>query len=450
LKINIKNTLFGLVLIFILIDISSCAVGKKYRKAGSDTNAFDIPPAVRFFRIYGDNDERNPPILLIRDEKSKYSANAGHTSLTLEFDVDSELPPTVNIKFIHCDVNWKETENAIIQNNIFNRTSNVDWNSSTFLDDYYSFRGRTKIPSPTVKFEYSGNYKAQIFVEGEEDNPIAEQRFFVVKPMSNTQIRTFTGLYDSQYKVTRTSFTLETIVWTEESFFDNRMHSVVYYRNNRYYEPLVCSNDMNVNNYAYLYNFELIPFISGFSTYEKRFRLEGIPAENVYRLLYMSNPVLFPRSKDPIRLPLSDIARNGNYFERDNNGVMRTDFVSNSIDDYVLVEFILDPESFLPDRDVFISGSFNNWKPDRNWLMNYDEEKRLYRCINWVRRGNHDYLYGVGSFNPQTNSYEKFSFDYFEGNTIYANHTTYGFVYYNQIELGGFDSIIGVLQNGTF
>ncbi|HRP02811.1 MAG TPA: DUF5103 domain-containing protein [Candidatus Kapabacteria bacterium] len=442
----------SVLFIVIVIGLDSCAVGQKFKRAGLDSNSFEVPPTFWFFRIYGDNDERNPPILLIQNKNNsnKYISNTGFNKLTLEFDVDSDLPPNLEIKFVHCDVNWKETDNAIIQNNIFNRSSSVEWTSSTFLDDYYSFRGKLTIPSPTVKFEYSGNYKAKIYSADDAGQVLAEQRFFVIMPQANTQMRIFSSFYDSQYQVTNSGLTLETIVWSEEPFFDNRMHSVVYYRNNRFYEPYVCSNDASVNKYSYLYNFDLISMISGFSTYEKRFRIEGIPTENVYRVLYMSNTALFPRTKDPVRLPMMDIARNGNYYERDNDGVMRTDFIGNSIDDYVLVEFVLDPGLSLPDKDVFVAGSFNNWKADRTWMMNYDQERRLYRVVNWVRRGTHDYLYGVGSYNADTDGFEGFSYDYFEGNTIYANHSIIGFVYYRQVDSGEYDSIIGVVHSKAF
>jgi hypothetical protein len=190
--------------------------------------------------------------------------------------------------------------------------------------------------------------------------------------------------------------------------------------------------------------------ISGFSSYEKRFRLEGIPAENTYRVLEMTNPALFPRGNDPIRLPLSDIPRNGNYFDRDDDGIMNTYYISSSNDDYVNVEFVLDPLGMLLDQDVFISGSFNNWNPDRSWQMFYDEKNRLYKCRNWVRRARHNYLYGTGRYNPDTKQFSKFSFDYYEGNTAYSAHTIYGFIYYRQIELGGYDSIIGVVSGNIF
>ncbi len=268
--------------------------------------------------------------------------------------------------------------------------------------------------------------------------------------MANSRMQIFTDFYDIQYKVTNTGLILETLVRTNEPFFDAQMHSVVYYRRNRYYEPYIVTSDRRVNDFSELYNYRLISRVSGFSSYEKRFRLEGVPAENVYRVLNMTNLAIFPRSNDVVRLPFSDIARNGNFFERDDDGVMITDFISSSNDDYVYVEFVLDPESFLADKDVFIAGSFNNWKPDRNWLMHYDEKSRLYKCRNWIRRARHNYLYGVGTFIAETNSFKSFSFDYYEGNTAYSGHTYFAFVYYRFNDFGGYDAIISTTSNGIF
>ena len=416
----------------------------------NENNEKKIPPILRFTRIFGENDERKPPILVLKDKDNKYSTAIGYSYLTMEFDISAIVPPAMVIKYVHCDVNWNETQNAFLQNSVNYRTTMVDWSSATFLDDYYSFRGRVKIPGPTVNLEFSGNWKAVIYDMDNENEPLGEVRFFVVKPQSVSRIMMYTDFYDVQYKVTNTGFTLETVVSSKEPFFDDRLHSVVYYRNNRWYEPFVATKDRRINNYLYLYNFSLRSMISGFSAYEKRFRLEGVPAENVYRVLNMTNTAVFPRSNYPVRFPLSDISRNGTYYDLDDDGVMITDFVSSSNDDYVYLEFVLDPESFTVNQDVFISGSFNNWKPDRSWIMFYDEKDRLYKCRNWVRRARHNYLYGTGVFNPETNSLEKFSFDFYEGNTAYSAHTFYAFVYYRQVELGGYDSIIGIASGNIF
>lgn len=433
--------------------ITSCATVNNERNS-SDSTGFEIPTIVRFARIYGGGSERNPPILLIRDEKSKYSSPIGYGFLTLEFDIYTEILPAMIVKFYHCDVNWKETDNSIITNNIFNRTSDIDWTTSTFYGDYHSHRGKVKFPNYTAKFEYSGNYKAKIFLMDNENEPLAEVRFFVVKPQSATEMRVYPTFYEPKYKVANTGLILETIVGTDEAFFDDRMHYVVYYRNNRYYEPYHCTKGWSVGNISEkLYTFALHSMVSGYSAHEKRFRLEGLPSENVYRIMNTTNPVYFPRTSEAVRFPFSDLSRNGTFNERDDNGCLITDYVSNSNDDYVNVEFVLDPESFVADGDIFISGSFNNWKPDKNWIMTYDEKSRLFKCRNWIRRGRHNYLYGTGKYNINTNSFEQYSFEYYEGNTSYSMHSFYGFVYYRNLDFGAYDSIIGVAvsdNNGGF
>ena len=446
-----RNFMFSfLILIFGIIN--SCITVPDGANNNSEKKSIEssIPPLIRYIRIYGEDNETKPPILIIHDPSNKYLTSVGYDYLTLEFDISAPITPALYIKYTHCDVNWKETENAFLQNTVNYRTTLIDWTSSTFQNDYYSFRGKVKIPGPTVRFEYSGNWKAQIFEIGNSDNPIAESRFFIVKPQSNCKFNIYTEFYDIAYKVTNTGFILEAGVSSQEQFFDDRINAAVFYRNNRWYEPFVATKSYEVRTFEELYNFKMQSMISGFSSYEKRFRLEGIPAENVYRVLEMTNPALFPRGNDPIRLPLSDIPRNGSYSYRDDDGIMNTYYISSSDDDYVNVEFILDPEGMILNQDVFISGSFNNWNPDRSWQMFYDEKYRLYRCRNWVRRARHNYLYGTGKYNPDTRHFTKFSFDYYEGNTAYSAHTFYGFIYYRQIELGGYDSIIGVVSGNIY
>lgn len=442
--------IFSFFLILIALITNSCTTINNSQNKQNDSLSLNIPPLVRFVRIYGENNERLPPILLIKSQNNRYNSSVGYDYLTLEFDISANVPPAIVVKYIHCDVSWNETQNAFIQNQITNRSTRIDWSSATFLDDYYSYRGKVRIPERINNFEFAGNYKAVVYLLGKEDQPLAEARFFVVKPMANARMQIYTDFYDIQYRVTNTGLILETLVSTNEPFFDDRMHSVVYYRKNRYYEPYVVTNNRSINDFSYLYNYRLNSIISGFSSYEKRFRLEGVPAENVYRILNMTNTAVFPRSNDVVRLPMSDIARNGNFWERDDDGVMITDFISSSNDDYVYVEFVFDPESFLTDKDVFISGSFNNWNPDRNWQMHYDQKSRLYKCRNWVRRARHNYLYGIGIYDAELNKFTKFSFDYYEGNTAYSGHTYYAFVYYRQIDYGGYDEIIATTSNGIF
>jgi len=104
----------------------------------------------------------------------------------------------------------------------------------------------------------------------------------------------------------------------------------------------------------------------------------------------------------------------------------------------------------ISDEDVFVSGSFNNWTPDKNWQMYFDKSTQLYRLKQWVRRARHNYLYGTGTYNADTQKFENISFDRYEGNNVYSNHSFIGLVYYRSFDLGGYDAIIGASITNPF
>lgn len=410
-----------------------------------EVDSFDtpLPTQVRFARAYGGNNESAPPVITLRQAGSSGSATVGSDFVTIELDIDANVPPNVYITFEHCNANWEESDNVFLMDLVNLRTSHIDWHTAPYHGAFYSYRGILKVPNNQIKFKHSGNWKAKIF-EYYSDDLLAEIRFFVVQPLTQTAVMVTPDFYNPKFRVTNTSINLDAIVMTQENLFDHYMHTAVLYRNGRFSEPYVVTNSPNVHSFEEKYRYRFFTNISGFANYEKRFRISGIPAENEYRVLNMTNPALFPRSSTPIRLPLSDVRRNGNYMYRDDDGVLITSFVSNFDDDYVPIEFLLDPEGLISNDDVFISGSFNNWNPTKEWQMYYDEKDRYYKCVAYVRRGRHNYLYATGTFDFQNNRVLNYSYDEYEGNTSYDGHTWYAFIYYKFTELGGYDGIIGV------
>lgn len=427
--------------------IDSCVSGNSGKNKSK--NLPEIPPAVRMIRVYGDRDESNPPVIVLPAEKTVYTSPYHFNSITIELDVDADVPPPLVAKFYHCDFNWNISENIFV-NSTPMRTSNFDWTSSTYSGDYFSYRGKINVPDPGVKFEFPGNWKVIIYEIGNDTVPLAEAKFFVVKPKAIATMVMYTDFYDIAFPVTNTGYNIETYVSSAETLFDNQLHSVVLYRDHRWGEPYVITQLRDGNTFSYLYRYKPKTSVGGFSNVNKIFRINGIPAENMYRKLTMTNLAEFPHSSAPVRIPFSNLRRNGNFLYQDNDGAMNTSFISSGNDDYVNVEFVLDPDGKVATGDVFISGSFNNWMPDASWQMQYDPEDRLYRCRNWVRRGDHDYLYGTGLYNTVTKRFEQSSFDFFEGNTAVSAHTFLAFVYYKEIDYGGYDSIIAVSTTNIY
>jgi hypothetical protein len=154
--------------------------------------------------------------------------------------------------------------------------------------------------------------------------------------------------------------------------------------------------------------------------------------------------VIFPSGNYPARLQFADLRRGGVYADYDSDGGFDTRFVSGGYDEYVPVEFVLDPEGRPSADAVFVSGSFNDWTPDAGWMMTYDDAQGLYRLRQWVRRGRHDYLYMTGRLNADTRQVDKRCYAEFEGNSNANTHAFVAICYYREQDNGGYDTIVAV------
>ncbi|MGQ9819357.1 MAG: type IX secretion system plug protein domain-containing protein [Candidatus Kapaibacteriales bacterium] len=401
---------------------------------------------VRFIRIYGEKSETNPPVVTISSEYTSSIPAIVDQRIIIEFDVMAVVPPSLYAKFYHCSIDWEENENIFLNDITLNRTSNIIWEPAPISSRFYNFRGKITVPNDQVKFSYSGNWKVKLFEYRNPEKVIAESRFFVVKPILTSEIRFFSNFYYTSYNVTNSAYDIEIVVQNKSkiNLIDNNVHSVVIYRNNRWNEPLVISTLSHAQELSSYLRYKPLTNIFGFLQTGKFFRIEGIPAENEYRVLDLTDIRLFPATNAPIRLPLSDVRRRGSFTEFDNDGAMVSYFVNPSYDDYLLIEFILDPEGWISSNEVFIAGSFNNWNPNRNWQLQFDEKERLYKLRQFVRRARHNYMYATGVLNYDANRVEKISFEEYEGNTVTSNHTFLAFVYYRNPSFGGYDEIIGI------
>jgi hypothetical protein len=302
-----------------------------------------------------------------------------------------------------------------------------------------------------VQFKYAGNWKAKVYEYYNDSIPIAETRFFVVKPKSKTDLRVYTDFYDPKYNfISPTSITLESIVYTDQKLFDGQLNTVVYYRNHRWYEPYYVSSDASISSLNQKSKYYYPTLVGGFASAGKIFRIERIPSENEYRILNLTDLSAFPEIRNIVRSPLSDFRRRGDYFDRDDDGAMITRFVSDYNDYYVNMEFILDPDGWISSDEVYVIGSFNNWKPDASWQMYYDPEDRYYKLRKLIRRARHNYMYATGKMNITSGKIEKIALDEFEGNTSTNSHTYISFVYYKEFDYGGYDSIIGVAAASVY
>lgn len=399
---------------------------------------------VRFVRAYGGTNEAAPPIVLMRlvDDPTVI----GSAFATVEFDVSASNIPNVYARMVHCNADWTEDENGFLSD-VMNRTSLFDWSIAPSRSQYYHYRGKLQIPNPQLQLRFSGNWKVKIYnMDG--DVLLTEARIFVVDPQAYCRFNFMTDFYEPRARVSGIALTLEAIIDAPQAnLIDALMHSVVFYRNHRWVEPFMVSTnyDGSMNPYG------VSTAIAGIFPAGKIFRVSRIPAQNEYRVLDLTNLAMFPFTGQPVRLPLADLRRNGSFWERADDGAMITTMVPSSDDEYVPIEFLLDPQPSMPsEQEVFLAGSFNNWRPDRNWMMAYDETLRLYRLRQWVRRGRHNYMYASGNIDITTGELYDVNFEEWEGNTASASNSYIAFAYYRTQDYGGYDGIVAVGSSNIY
>ena len=414
--------------------------------ASAGINAQEEAPIVRMIRAYGGTSEFHPPVIAIEGPNSINSPDIAKRFATVEFDVSAGNIPNVYVRIIHCNADWTESTNGFL-NDVTNRTSLVDWTLAPARSRYYQYRGKLRVPNEQLTLRFPGNWKVRVY-DLDSDSMLAETRIFVVLPMAVASMNFMTDFYQPVNRVSGIALTLETVVKADPSrLLDNFVHTAVCYRSNRWQEPFIASQRYRSRPTAPSSSSNVIGMLAG----GKVFRVDRIPAENEYRILDLSSAGMFPSTGAPVRMPFSDQRRNGQFAQRADDGAMSTTGVSSVDDEYIPLEFLLDPAPGLPsDNDVFVVGSFNGWQADRTWQMYYDESLRLYRLRQWVRRGRHNYMYATGTVNADDGTLRDVTFEEFEGNTASAGHGFVTFVYAQMQEYGGYDGIVAVTTSNIY
>lgn len=392
---------------------------------------------LRMIRAYGGTNEALPPVVILSAEKG---GDIGSSFVTVELDVSAASIPNVYARILHCNADWTPDENGFLSD-VNNRTTLIDWKLAPERSKYARYRGILTFPNAQTSIRFSGNWLVQVF-DLDNDSLIGETRIFAVDTRAIVRMNFMTDFYEPRYRVSSTAYTIETLVEDVTArLLTTNLHTVVLYRNHRWYDPFIASERLrSVVNPG-----SVGADILGMVQRGKIFRLSRIPAQNEYRVLDVNDLGRFPSTGQPIPIGLSDIRRNGMFMQRADDGAMISRGVSDINDEFIPVEFLLDPTpGEASTDDIFISGSFNNWRPNRDWMMYYDAPNRLYRLRQWVRRGRHNYLYANGRLNADSYDATDISYEEFEGNTAAANNTFIAFAYYRELDYGGYDGIVAV------
>ena len=76
----------------------------------ADSLASSLQPQLRFMRVFGAQDETAPPVVLCSRPglDSKVNVSYAYKFITIQFDVQSKIPPQMFVVFKHCNADWSE------------------------------------------------------------------------------------------------------------------------------------------------------------------------------------------------------------------------------------------------------------------------------------------------------------------------------------------------------
>jgi hypothetical protein len=368
--------------------------------------------------------------------------------VTISFDVDGTKSENFHIKIVHCDKDWNVTLSSFINDEFRNITKHqIPFEIAPIGVKHYGWTYSLRIPEvrdqnnaqslyiPGMKdFEklpYSGNYKFEVWND-DENELFAEGKFFAVENIEDSLLtidnRYLPSEISPQNQVNKAIlFFMVPLIQKEDSnpIFVDFMKTADVYRNREIELPhRIDADHQNPNAY-----------IDGWGTKDLKFIIDNLQPGNEYRRVDLSDPGLYP--PDELLRP-----RNGADLSRwlwqgaeDSYGTSAL-VTGNRYADYVQYQFELGRSEENANDKIYVVGDFNGWKVDERWRLQYDDTKKIYKFIAWLRRGMYDYQYVLNGNDWLA----------LEGNDWRTVNVYTMLVYYHDPRFGGFDRILLAAQ----
>lgn len=353
--------------------------------------------------------------------------------LIIEFDVQSDFEPTLNIVFRFCDYGWTPTKNIFLLNQ--NRNQFLLFNfyrlPVTVEDAEYHFKGSFPDKDDFIEFPFSGKWR--FYITDQQDTSIvyAQGRFYYIESKVELSPRLKQDqLENKTYWPVELSkvFNITTDFILPEDFYPGYVDRIEIVENQKNYYPVVINRNDNTLERQFKWD------ANRNFTYIAR----DIVAGNEYRQVDLRD-INYYTTKN------AKAQRDGLEFSRfylnanpDLNGAKIYTNYKDPFATYLDVTFSIRP----PDDvygSIFIVGAFNNWKLSTEYQLK--EDAGIYSITLPLKRGIYDYQYVVADV--VDGEIKNADWVILEGNT-WKNSKVYDiFLYYNEPNDGGYERIIG-------
>ena len=336
-------------------------------------------------------------------------------------------------EIIHCDYNWKPSEipKSEYLQGFDNQRIQEYTNSINTLQTYSHYK--LSIPNQNTQLRLSGNYMLKILDENRD--VIFSRKFIlyeelVMVPMQVKRSRTVNTV-ELKHNL---EFTIQSNILT----FQNPLLNVkvVLLQNGQWNTAIknIVPQDTIGNDLIYKYDTETQFWAGNEFLY---FDNNNIRAAN-------NNIAYVDANNEIYKAHLYTDAAKANFpynFRQDVNGnflVRNSNATESEIEaDYAWVYFSLSAPTFLLNKDIYVSGMFNNFRLTPDYKMDYNTEKGIYEKAILIKQGFTNYQYVVAD--------SKGNIDYenaIDGN-FYQTENDYTIMVYYRENNDRYDRVIG-------
>jgi len=359
----------------------------------------------------------------------------GDNKLVIEFDVQGQYIPNMNIVFRFCDKGWMPTKNIFLLNPQYSTYYFLDFEELPIMvvdDARYHHKSTYPDDRDQVQFPFSGKWR--FYLTDTEDSSIVygAGKFFVVNDDIELGVRIKRDeLEDQSYWPVELakSINVTSDFYLPDDFHPSFVDRIEIVDNQRLYYPVVIDRKTNT-----LFRFYKWDANRSFS-----FTARDIPAGNEFRQVDIRDNNLF--SAKDVRAQLDGLEYSRfflNPLNKDLNGGKIFSNYKDEFSTYLNVTFSIRPpeDNF---RNIFLVGAFNDWNLSLDYHMN--ESGGIYSITIPLKRGIYDYQYVAADLDNG----EIINADWLvlEGNTWLNSKEFDVFLYYNEQDKGGYERIIG-------